>query len=254
MLKKLISAVNAAHNLNVIVTRCKNAAKPVIQAAFPNTIPIMAGYGCLGFALGILMSASGFSPVITIIMSLIVYAGSGQFVAVNLLLSVFNPLGAFLLELMVNARHVFYGLSMLDKYNDAGRKKWYMIAGLTDETFSTNCGVKPPPGIDRGQFMFAITILNHVYWVTAAAFGAVFGAFVRFDANGLDFVMTALFIVIFIEQWLKEKNHASALIGFLLSVACLLYAGAESFLIPAMLAILLALTVLRRPLERLYKL
>ncbi|MDR1560058.1 MAG: AzlC family ABC transporter permease [Clostridiales bacterium] len=246
MLKKPISADNAAGNFI-------NTAGPVIRAAFPYTVPILAGYGCLGFALGILMSASGFNPLVTIFMSLIIYAGSGQFAAVNPLLAAFNPLGVFLLEIMVNARHVFYGLTMLDKYKNAGGRKWYMIAGLTDETFSINCGVEPPPGVDGIRFMFAVTILNHAYWVIAVVLGSVFGAFVRFNSDGLDFVMTALFIVIFIEQWLKEKNHASALIGFALSAVCLICIGAENFLIPAMMAIFLALTILRGPLERNYK-
>ena len=238
MLKKHISADNI------------DKAKRIIAAAFPYTIPILAGYGCLGFALGILMGAAGFNPAVTIIMSLITYAGSGQFVAVNLLTAAFNPIGAFLLELMVNARHVFYGISMLDKYKDAGWKKWYMAAGLTDETFSINCSVNPPPDADRTWFMFAVTILNHSYWITATALGAVFGSFVHFNTNGLDFVMTALFIVIFLEQWLKDKIHTSALTGLAISALCLAILGAERFLIPAMCVIFLALTIFRRPIER----
>ena len=204
----------------------------------------------MGFALGILMSASGFSPIVTILMSLIVFAGSGQFIGVGLLTAPFNPLGAFLLEIMVNARHVFYGISMLDKYKNAGKKKWYMAAGLTDETFSINYGVEPPAGVDHTWFMFAVTILNHCYWVAATALGSVFGSFVRFNTDGLDFVMTALFIVIFLEQWLKDKIHVSAIIGLVLSAVCLVFFGADNFLIPSMLAISLALTMLRRPIER----
>jgi len=237
MLKKRISA-DSIHK-----------AKRIIGAAFPYTLPILAGYGCLGAALGILMSASGFSPVVTVVMSLIVFAGSGQFVAVNLLTAAFNPIGAFLLEIMVNARHVFYGISMLDKYKEAGRKKWYMAAGLTDETFSINCGANPAREEDGLWFMFTVTVLNHCYWIAATALGAVFGTYVHFDTNGLDFVMTALFIVIFIEQWLKDKIHTSAIIGLALSALCLVLFGAERFLIPSMCAIFLALTAFRRPIE-----
>jgi len=226
-----------------------NKAKRIIGAAFPYTIPILAGYGCLGFALGILMSASGFSPAVTVVMSTVVFAGSGQFAAVGLLNAAFNPIGAFLLELMINARHIFYGISMLDKYRGAGGKKWYMAAGLTDETFSINCGVKPPPDVDGAGFMFTVTILNQCYWIIATALGAVFGSFVHFNTNGLDFVMTALFLVIFLEQWLKDKIHTSAVIGLALSALCLFLLGAERFLIPAMCAIFLTLTVFRRQIE-----
>ena len=240
MSKKHTSAVNAGRAAGI---------KRVFAAAFPYTIPILAGYGCLGFALGILMSAAGFSPVITVAMSLVVFAGSGQFVAVRLL-TAFNPLGAFLLEIMVNARHVFYGISMLGKYKGAGRKKWYMIMGLTDETFSINYSAEPPEGAGRAPFMFAVTLLNHCYWVIATGLGAVFGSFVHFNTDGLEFVMTALFIVIFTEQWLKEKSHISAILGIILSAVCLLVFGAEKFLVPSMLAIFLALAALRRPIER----
>ncbi|MDR2606647.1 MAG: AzlC family ABC transporter permease [Oscillospiraceae bacterium] len=227
----------------------ESTVKQLLKAAFPYTIPILAGYAFLGFALGVLMSAAGFHPLITILMSVIVYAGSGQFAAVNLLTAAFNPIGAFLLELMVNARHVFYGLSLLDKYKRLGRKRWYMVFGLTDETFSVNVGVESPQSVNSGWFMFAITVLNHVYWVCATGLGAIFGRFVHFNTKGLDFVMTALFIVIFLEQWLKEKSHYSALIGLVLSFGSLLLFGSVNFLVPAMLAIFLILTLLRKPLE-----
>jgi len=223
--------------------------KKILRAAFPYTIPIMAGYAFLGFALGVLMSAAGFHPLITIVSSLVIYAGSGQFVGVNLLTAAFNPLGALLLELMINARHIFYGLSLLDKYKQFGKKRWYMIFGLTDETFSINVSIEPPKQVNEGWFMFAITILNHLYWVIAAGVGAIFGRIIHFNTKGLDFVMTALFIVIFLEQWMKEKTHYSALIGLGLSFVSLMIFGSVNFLIPAMLAILLLLTLIRKPLE-----
>ena len=139
---------------------------------------------------------------------------------------------------------------MLEKYNDAGRKKWYMIAALTDETFSINCGIEHPPDVDRHLFMLAVTVLNHSYWVIATAIGAVCGVFVKFNTEGMDFVMTALFIVIFLEQWLKEKNHTSTVIGLVTSFICLLIFGAGGFLIPSMLVIFLALIMLKLPIDR----
>lgn len=151
---------------------------------------------------------------------------------------------------MVNARHLFYGISMLDKYRGTGKKKLYLIFGMCDESFSINYTANVPANVDKGWFMFFVTLLNHLYWVAGAAIGGIFGSYVKFNTEGLDFVMTALFIVIFIEQWMKEKKHYSALTGLGLSVACLILFGGNQFIIPAMLAILGVLTVLRKPLEK----
>lgn len=151
---------------------------------------------------------------------------------------------------MVNARHLFYGISMLDKYKGIGKKKFYMIYGLCDESFSINCTVDVPKNVDKGWFMFFVTLLNHSYWVIGATIGGIFGSLVKFNTEGLDFVMTALFVVIFIEQWMKEKNHHSALVGIGLSTVCLIIFGGNHFILPAMLAILGALTVIRKPLEK----
>ena len=183
-------------------------------------------------------------------MSLTVFAGSVEFVAVNLLLGAFNPLQAFLMTLMLNARHLFYGLSMLEKYRGYGWRTVYLIFGMCDESFSINCSAEPPEGVDRGWFMFFVTALNHLYWVTGATLGGVFGSLLQFNTEGLDFVMTAMFVVIFLDQWLKERRHTSSLLGLGLSLACLLVFGADGFIIPAMLAILGTLTLLRAPLTR----
>lgn len=220
------------------------------RAAFPYTVPILAGFLFLGIAYGIFMNSLGFNAVYPIVMSLLIFAGSMEFIAANLLLGAFDPLNAFALTLMVNARHLFYGLSMLDKYKDTGKKKLYLIFGLCDESFSINCTAAIPEGVDKSWFMFFVTFLNHVYWVLGAAIGGLFGSLVRFNTQGLEFVMTALFVVIFIEQWMKEKEHYSSLLGLGLSLACLIVFGGEAFILPAMATILGTLTALRKPLEK----
>lgn len=220
------------------------------RSAFPYTVPIFAGFLFLGIAYGIYMNSLGFSAIYPIMMSLIIFAGSIEFVAANLLLVAFNPINALFLTLMVNARHLFYGISMLDKYRGTGRKKFYLIYGLCDESFSINCSVDVPMNVDKGWFMFFVTLLNHFYWVIGAAMGGIFGSLVQFNTEGLDFVMTALFVVIFIEQWMKEKKHHSSLVGLGLSTVSLIIFGGNNFIIPAMLAILGILTILRKPLEK----
>lgn len=220
------------------------------RAAFPYTAPILAGFLFLGIAYGIFMNSLGFSAIYPILMSLTIFAGSMEFVAANLLLGVFDPINALLLTLMVNARHLFYGISMLDKYKNTGKKKFYLIFGLCDESFSINCTTAIPKDVDKGWFMFFVTLLNHLYWVLGATIGGVFGSLVQFNTDGLEFVMTALFVVIFIEQWMKEKEHYSALVGLGLSLASLVVFGGENFIIPAMAAILGTLTAFRKPLEK----
>lgn len=222
------------------------------RAAFPVTVPILAGFAFLGIAYGVFMNVSGFGVGYTFWMSLLIFAGSMEFVAVGLLLGPFNPLGALLLTLMVNARHLFYGLSMLEKYKGTGWKKPYLIFGMCDESFSINYSANIPQGIDRSWYLFFVTLLNHFYWVAGATVGGLLGSFVRFDLAGLEFVMTALFVVIFVEQWMKQKVHDSAIIGIGLSVLSLVLFGGERFIIPAMIAILAVLTLTRKATERKY--
>lgn len=221
-----------------------------LKAAFPHTIPILAGFLFLGMTYGIYMSSLGFSFVYPMGMAMIIFAGSMEFVTANLLVGAFDPLQAFLMTLMINARHLFYGLAMLDKYNIPGLKRLYLIFGMADETFSVNCTAQPPQGVDRGWFMFFVTLLNQSYWVLGATLGGLFGMVLHFNTEGLDFVMTAMFVVIFLENWLKEKDHTSALLGLGLSVLCLMVFGPEKFIIPAMVCIMLALTALRSRLEK----
>ena len=224
--------------------------KKAFKTAFPSTIPIMAGFLFLGATYGIYMNISGFSFVYPMIMSVTIFAGSVEFVAVNLLLGAFNPLQALVVTVMINARHLFYGISMLDKYRGRGWKTPYLIFGMCDETFSINYTAEIPKDVDQGQVMLFVTLLNQIYWFTGATLGGIFGSFLPFDTEGLEFVMTAMFVVIFLEQWLKEKQHVSPLTGLGASMLCLLAFGSDNFIIPAMLAILVVLTLIRRPLEK----
>ena len=220
------------------------------RAAFPYTLPILAGFLFLGATYGIYMNVSGFSFLYPMIMSMTVFAGSAEFVAVSLLLSAFDPIQAFLMILMINARHLFYGISLLEKYSGTGWKKFYLIFGMCDESFSINCSADIPEDADKGWFMFFVTLLNQSYWVLGATLGGIFGSFINFNTEGLDFVMTAMFVVIFLEQWLKEKNHISSLTGIGLSLVCLIIFGPDRFMIPAMLSIAGVLTFVRKPLEK----
>ena len=222
--------------------------RKALRAAFPHTIPVFTGYVVLGISYGVLITAKGFPFWMPMLTSLSIFAGSMEFVLVNLLLSGFDLLQAFLMTLMINARHLFYGISMLDRYRGLGLKKLYLIFGLTDETFSIVCAMEPPEGVDRGLFSLFVTLLDHSYWVLGCTLGGLFGSMLSFDTRGLEFVMTAMFAVIFLENWQKEKQHLPAIVGVVLPIVCLLIFGADSFMIPAMLAILAGLTLLRKPL------
>lgn len=224
--------------------------KDAFRAAFPHTIPIFAGFCFLGMTYGIYMNISGFGFLYPMLMSLTIFAGSAEFVAVSLLLGAFHPLQALAMTLMINARHLFYGISMLGKYRGNGWKDVYLIFGMCDESFSINYTADVPEGVDSGWFMFFVTLLNHFYWVFGATMGGIFGSLIHFDTQGLDFVMTAMFVVIFLEQWMKERNHTGALTGVGISLLCLAVFGADRFIIPAMLAILAVLTLCRRKIDR----
>lgn len=228
----------------------QNSIKKAFKAAFPYTIPIFAGFWFLGMTYGIYMNVSGFSFLYPMLMSITIFAGSMEFITVDLLLGSFNPVQAFLMTLMINARHLFYGISMLDKFRGTGLKKLYLIFGMCDESFSINYTAKIPPDVDRGWFMFFVTLLNHFYWFSGSTLGGIFGSLIHFNTEGLDFVMTAMFTVIFLEQWLKDRQHISALLGLGISLLCLWIFGADNFIIPSMAAMLMMLTLLRKPMEK----
>ena len=205
----------------------------------------MTGYLFMGAAFGILLQSQGYNFLWAALMSLTIYAGAGQFVAVGLLTAPFAPVSAVLITLLVNARHVFYGFSMLDRFKEAGRARPYLIFGLTDETFSLLCSVTPPPGINRGGFYLAVTFLDHLYWITGCVTGGLLGSRLSFNVQGIDFVMTALFVAIFVEQWRSAQNRLPGLIGLTGSAVCLVIFGPGHFMLPAMAVLVIALTLAR---------
>lgn len=224
----------------------KKVISKALVCAFPHTIPILAGFLFLGMAYGIYMNVSGFSFVYPMIMSAVIFGGSLEFVTVSMLLSAFAPIQTLLMAFMIQARHLFYGIAILDKFKNMGWKKFYLIYAMCDETFSVNYSAEIPADVDRGWFYFWVTLFNQIYWVVGATLGGLLGNLITFDTKGLDFVMTAMFVVIFMEQWSKEKSHMSELIGMIASVACLLIFGADNFLIPTMVVIVVMLTMLRK--------
>ena len=216
------------------------------RAAFPHTLPIFAGFWFLALAYGIYMNANGFPFVYPMLMSLLIYGGSLEFVAVEMLLSPFAPMQVFIMTLLIQARHIFYGISMLDRFKGMGWKKPYLIFGMCDESFTVNCTVTPPDDVDRGWFMFFVNLLNQIYWVSAATAGALLGYVVHFDTTGIDFVMTALFVVMFLNQWEEAKDHRPALVGLICSAVCLLIFGSSNFIVPSMIFIIVCFTAERK--------
>jgi len=227
-----------------------NEKRKAFRAAFPYTLPVLTGFLVLGMAYGILMSGKGYGFFWPGLVSLFVFAGSMQFVAVGMLAGGLTPVSVLMMTLMVNARHLFYGLSMLEKYRNIGWMKGYLIFGLCDETYSILCATEPPEGIDRRWFMFFVTFLNHFYWVSGSLIGGFLGMAIPFDSTGVDFALTALFVVILIGQWQGARDRLPNVIGVAGTVLCRLLFGPERFLIPAMLTILLSVTLMRKPLER----
>ncbi len=219
--------------------------KKLLRTAFLDTVPVMTGYLCLGFGFGIVMQQNGLGLWWALALSLFVYAGSMQYVAVSLLTSGAGLLTTAITTLAVNARHLFYGLSMIDTYKDMGKKKPYLIFALTDETYSLVAGKQPPEGLDRGGYYLLVSALDQFYWVLGTLLGSAVGQLLPINYAGIDFALTALFVTIFVEQWLSVKNHVPALIGVGASVVCLGFFGSSSFLIPSMGLITLLLLLTR---------
>ncbi len=216
-----------------------------VRQAFLKSVPVMAGYLVLGIGFGILLRGAGYGAPWAAAMGLFIYAGSMQYVGVGLLAGGASLLTAALTTVMVNARHLFYSVSMIEPYRDAGRYKPYMIFALTDETYSLLCDGTVPDGADPGLYRFLVSLFNHGYWVTGCVAGSLLGAVLPFSTAGIEFSMTALFAASFTEQWLSSKDHVPALTGLLSTLLCLVLFGPERFLIPAMLLITLVLTLLR---------
>ena len=212
-----------------------------LRAAFPATIPVLTGYLCIGMAYGLLMANAGYGIFWALLLSLLCYAGSMEFVAVSLLTAGFDPVQALLMALMINARHAFYGLSMLEKYRGTGWARPFLIFSMTDETFSLVSTLEPLDGVTRRDFYFWISLLDYLYWQVGSVLGALIGGLLPFDTTGLDFALTALFIVLFLEQWRKRENRPAALIGLGCTAVSLAVVGADRLVIPAMVLILAVL-------------
>lgn len=224
--------------------------KTIVKHAFIASLPVMAGYIVLGTGFGILLTSKGYSFWWALLMSITIYAGSMQYVGVNLLASGASILSTALMTLMVNARHVFYGISMIEEYRDMGWRRWYAIFGLTDETYSLVCvDSKLPAGADRKNFYFLVTLMNQCYWIIGSLLGAILGNAITFNSAGIDFSMTALFIVIFVEQWEKTRQHFPAILGLLVSLVCLVIWGADQFMVPSMIGISIGLFLFRKKAE-----
>ena len=219
-----------------------------LAAAFPRTVPVLTGYLVLGVAYGVLMQAKGYGAIWAFLMSAVAFCGSMQFVAITLLTGAFDPVGAFLMSLMVNARHLFYGVSMLGKYRGMGWAKVPLVYTLSDETFSIVSSVEPPEGMRARDFYLAVSGLDYIYWVSGSVLGALAGKFIRFDTTGLDFALTGLFVVLFIEQVKNPENRRSGVIGMACTVAALAVFGADKLVIPAMILVLVVLLLGRKKL------
>ncbi len=219
--------------------------KKLLKRVFIKTLPVMTGYLTLGIGFGILLESHGYGIWWSLAMAVFIYAGSMQYVAINLITGGASLITTALTTLMVNARHIFYGISMLERYKNKGKAKPYLIFSLTDETYSLLCGEDYPEATDPERYQLAVSVLNHIYWILGCAAGSLIGSAVTFNTAGIDFCMTALFVTIFVEQWLSAKKHLPALIGLGASLACLLIFGVDTFLIPSMLFISALLLVFR---------
>lgn len=224
--------------------------KKAFRRAFPYTIPVLTGYLFIGIAFGVMYAEKGYSFLWAILMSVMVYAGSGQYLAVNFFVPGISFVQVIFLTFMVNVRHIFYGISLLEKFNKMGIKRWYMIFGLTDETYSLLCTTNVPKDVDENKFLFAISVMDHSYWVLGSAIGAIAGTVLPINSEGIDFAMTALFVVIFIEQWMDRKNRVPEIIGVIVAIVALILFGASNFVLPAMLAIVALLFVGRKKLDK----
>lgn len=224
--------------------------KSAFKKAFPYTIPVLTGYLFIGTAFGVMYAEKGYSFLWAILMSIMVYAGSGQYLAVNFFTPGISFVQVIFLTFMVNVRHIFYGISLVERFNKIGKSRWYMIFALTDETYSLLCTTKTPKGVDEAKFLFAISVLDHSYWVIGSAIGAIAGTLLPINSEGIEFAMTALFVVIFIEQWMEKKNRIPEMIGVAAAVGGLLLFGADNFVLPTMLAIVALLFVGRKRLDK----
>lgn len=223
--------------------------RQAMKKAFPYTIPVLTGYLFIGIAFGVMYAEKGYSFLWAILMSLLVYAGSGQYLAVNFFVPGISFVQVIFLTFMVNVRHVFYGISLLERFNKIGGSRWYMIFALTDETYSLLCTAKVPEGVSEAKFLLSISVLDHLYWIMGSAIGALAGTLLPISSEGIEFAMTALFLVIFVEQWMEKKNRIPAVIGVASALLCLLIFGADNFVLPTMLLVIALLFLGNKKME-----
>jgi len=225
--------------------------RKALAAAFPVTLPVLMGYLSIGIAFGLMLQGIGYNFIWAFFMSLTIYAGSGQYLAVTLLSTMAGLSTVALMTLLINFRHLVYGLSMLEKFRGMGWRKFYMIFSLTDETYALLAGTPAPVGVDPKNFYFSVAVLDHLYWIAGSVIGAVAGKLLegKISIEGIDFAMTALFIVIAVDQWRAYPRHLPALLGAGCTLACLVLIGAENMLLPALGLIVVLLLVLRARLE-----
>lgn len=224
-----------------------NVRREDIRKAFIASVPVMAGYIVLGAGFGIVLETKGLGLIWAVAMSVFIYAGSMQYVAIELITGGASLITTALTTLMVNARHLFYGISMVDKYKGAGKKKPYLIFALTDETYSLVCSDETVKDVNNKYlYYFTVSLLNQIYWITGTVIGSLSGRMINFSTEGIDFALTALFVTIFTEQWISEKNHGPAIAGLASSILCLVVFGKDNFLIPAMCCIVAVLGFMRK--------
>lgn len=223
--------------------------KKTAKTAFFDTIPVMTGYLFLGIGFGIIMQQNGFGLGWAAVMSLFIYAGSMQYVGVGLLTGGSGLVTAALATLLVNARHLFYGISMINAYKGTGKKKPYLIFALTDETYSLVSREQLPQGVDRNSYFFLVSLFDQCYWVAGTVLGSMAGSLIPMNFEGIDFALTALFVTIFVEQWLSSKDHFPAIVGVVSAAACLLLFGPDTFLIPTMILITAIFVLIHRQQE-----
>ena len=222
--------------------------RKTLAAAFPATVPVLMGYLAIGMAFGLMLQTAGYGVGWALLMSLTIYAGSGQYLGVSLLATGAHLSQVAFLTLMINFRHLVYGLSMLEKFRGMGVRKFYMIFSLTDETYALLSSARVPEGVDEHRYYFAVAMLDHSYWIMGSVLGSVLGSALGFDTTGVDFAMTALFLVIAVGQWKKAGSHLPALLGAAATLISLLVVGADDMLLPALGMIVILLTVLRKQL------
>lgn len=223
--------------------------RKTLAAAFPVTVPVLMGYLAIGIAFGLMLEAIGYNFIWAFFMSLSIYAGSGQYLGVELLATGAVLSQVALLTFLINFRHLVYGLSMLEKFRGMGKRKWYMIFSLTDETYALLAGANPPPGVKPRDFYFCVAVLDHCYWILGSIIGSVAGALLKFDTAGVEFAMTALFLVIAVDQWKSYRSHIPAILGAGATLVCLFVVGADAMLLPALAIIVVVLMVMRSRLE-----